>query len=499
MMKVKILKNLRLVSIAILLFSVLSGLFLSPFVGKVAYADDTVKEITVFSWEDYIEEAEDETETGVLDEFEEETGIKVNYYTFATCEEMYNELKKDPKACDIICPSEYMILKMRDEGLIKEFEMPENYIKNGSPYIKNVFEDLGLTNGNKTYAVGYMWGTMGFIYNMDRYTEEDLNSWSKLYDQKFSGKITIKDSIRDSYIMTLGIVYKDELMQLKDKLLKGQVTIDEYQSSISEIFNRVDEDSIRAVRDALIDLKDNLYGFEVDAGKNDILTGKIDVNFAWSGDAAYAIYESNEGENYSTLGYVVPEEGSNVWFDGWVLTNDADVANATKFIDYMCRPDIAVRNMDYIGYTSCIAGTEDTSVFDYILDCYGVEDGEYSVDLKYFFDPECTTGDYIVRTDELGRQFSAQYPSEDVILRCAVMNNFSNEELELVNEMWNEVKLITMPTPMIIAILVLVVLIIAVAVVYKYRAKIFKKDYTKNKRFGQKKGWKVVKIEDLDV
>jgi len=344
-----------------------------------------------------------------------------------------------------------------------------------------------------------MWGTMGLIYNMDKYNAEDLNSWSKLYDQKFSGKITIKDSIRDSYIMSLGIVYKDELLSLKDKLNSGEILEAEYKEKISEVFNRVDEKSIREVRDALIELKSNLYGFEVDAGKNDILTGKIDVNFAWSGDAAYAIYESNEGEGYSKLGYVVPEEGSNVWFDGWVLTKDADEELALEFMDFMSRPEIAVRNMDYIGYTSCIAGTEDTSVFDYILDCYGNDEGEYTVDLKYFFDPECTTDAYVVRTDEIGRQFSAQYPTEQEILRCAVMNNFSAQELELVNKMWNEVKLITLSDLALILILVLIVLVVLFLVAYKYFPQIFVIKKKNAKRFGQKKGWKVVKIENFDT
>ena len=140
-----------------------------------AYADGAVKEITVFSWEDYIDEGysfeqgdepseyltenenytEEQLSSSVLDIFEEQTGIKVNYFSFATCEEMYNELKKDPKACDVICPSEYMILKMKEEGLIKPYAVPENYQEHGSPYIKGVFDELNLnTADGKTYAVG---------------------------------------------------------------------------------------------------------------------------------------------------------------------------------------------------------------------------------------------------------------------------------------------------------------------------------------------------------
>lgn len=494
-MKKSLLKNINLLILCVISFVIASGLFLS--VPKTnALAEE--KSITVFSWEDYIEEVEEGEGLGVLDEFTEETGIKVNYYTFATCEEMYNELKKDPTACDIICPSEYMILKMKEEGLIKEYQMPENYINHASPYIKGVFEDLGLANGDKTYAVGYMWGTMGFIYNMDVFSAEELGSWSNLYDEKFAGKVTIKDSVRDTYIMTLGIVYKDELNALKGKLQNGDITEREYSEKLGEIFNRTDRETVNKVKNALVDLKGNLYGFEVDGGKNDILTGKIDVNFAWSGDAAYAIYESDGSEDYSKLGYVVPEEGSNIWFDGWVLTKDADEENALQFIDFMSRPDIAVRNMDYVGYTSCIAGTEDTSVFDYIVDCYGDEEGEYQVDLKYFFDPDCTTGDYIVKTNEIGRQFSAQYPTEDVILRCSVMDNFSTEDLEIINEMWNEVKLITLPTPMLIAIVIVLVLLIALYVVYVFREKLFgKTDYSKKHR-KVKKGYKVIKIDNLD-
>jgi len=172
---------------------------------------------------------------------------------------MYNELKKDPTACDIVCPSEDMILKMKDEGLIKQFNMPENYAQNASPYIKSVFEDLGLSDGERTYAVGYMWGTMGLIYNMDKYNAEDLNSWSKLYDQKFSGKITIKDSIRDSYIMSLGIVYKDELLSLKDKLNSGEILEAEYKEK-SEELNRIKE----------LVIKVNASGFLPDETKEEL-------------------------------------------------------------------------------------------------------------------------------------------------------------------------------------------------------------------------------------
>ena len=547
----------------ILFFSVIMPVFT---VGVVHAQSPVQKEITVFSWEDYIEEG-DNAETDVVACFEQENpDIKVNYYSFATNEEMYNELLKDPTAVDIICPSEYMILKMRQENLIKPYTVPKNFQEYGSPYIKNVFEELGLnTNDGKTYAVGYMWGTMGLIYDATKFVDQDFASWTNLYDQKFSGKITIKDSLRDSYIMAIAIVYKDELLELRSALDNGSIQDynndgvkdeQDYTDRLFEIFNRADKETVNKVGDALIELKNYLYGFEVDAGKNDLLSGKIDVNFAWSGDAVYSMWEGDEVNK--ELRYVVPEEGSNVWFDGWVMTKDADEGSALKFIDFMSRPDIAVRNMDYVGYTSCVAGEE---VFDYVIDSFGAEylpeamltaeeydeltqderadyvafdggytlkddgygrivvDGDntylqtfvlddngnetdydsqelYAVDLKYFFDPQDTQGNFVVYSTETNRHLYAQYSDEETIRRCAVMDNFSVETLELVNEMWNKVKLITFSDLVIVLIVVGIALVIAGVLVFKYKEKIFGVRIS-NKERKVKDGLKIVSKENI--
>ncbi len=460
--------------------------------------------ITVFSWEDYIDEgyesagdasellqdrfSEEELTSSLIDLFEEQTGIKVNYYSFATNEEMYTELKKDPKAVNLICPSEYMILKLREEGLIKAYDMPENYKTYGSDYIKGVFDGLGLNSiDGKTYAIGYMWGTMGLIYDAEKYTDADFESWTDLYEDKFSGRLTIKDSIRDSYIMALAIVYKDELLAL-DK------NASDYNEKLSEIFNRTDEATVDKVESALIDLKDNLYGFEVDAGKNDLLTGKIDVNFAWSGDAVYSMYEGDEAGK--KLGYAVPKEGSNVWFDGFVMTKDTTGEKeqaAVEFLNFLADPKNAVRNIEYVGYTSCVAGDY---VFDYVKENFGDDEGNKQVDLSYFFGKD---GDYSFKaSDEEGgyyRHLFAQYADEETILRCAVMNNFSDQELERINDMWNNVKLITLPVYMIIIICVIALLIILGLVGYKYKDKLFKKFSLKERVNKNRQKYKVVKIE----
>ncbi len=506
MQKIKSNKPLCICALAIAII-----VFFTSFVASVntAFASSEEKvTITVFSWEDYIDEGYGEDELSDVNEallaqidadeltyslielFEEQNpNITVNYHSFATNEEMYNELKKDPKAVNLICPSEYMILKMKNEGLLKAYDMPQNYVDYGSEYIKGVFEGLGLNDKEtgKTYAIGYMWGTMGLIYDAEKYTDADFESWTDLYEDKFSGKLTIKDSLRDSYIMALAIVYKDELLAL-DENSSG------YNQKLSEIFNRTDKQTVDKVESALIDLKDNLYGFEVDAGKNDLLTGKIDVNFAWSGDAVYSMYEGDDANK--TLGYAVPKEGSNVWFDGFVMTKDTTGAKeqaSVKFLDFISSPKNAIRNIEYVGYTSCIAGDD---VFQFALDNFGDEEGDKEVDLGYFFGND---KDYkiTVSTGDGGyaRHLFAQYSDEETIRRCAVMNNFSDEELERVNDMWNNVKLITFPTYIIVLICLAIVLIIAGLVAFKYRDKWFKKVFKFERKNKNREKYKVIKIE----
>lgn len=449
------------------------------FASGMNYADAAESEgasITVYSWEDYMEVGEEGNITADNDliyKFEQETGISVEYVTFATNEEMYNELIKNPDGCDLICPSEYMIMKMRDEDLLKAYTAPANWVTYGSPYIKEIFEELGMnTEEGKTYAIGYMWGTMGFLYNMDKTSAEELKHWNAIWGEKFKGKVTIKDSIRDSYIMTLGALYQDELLALDKNAA-------DYSEKLFTIFNRTDDETVSEVEKLLKDLKKNLYGFEVDSGKNDIITGKIDVNFAWSGDAVYTIDEGEElGKNF---GYVVPEEGSNVWFDGWVMPKNADEENAVKFLNFISAPESAMRNMDYIGYVSCIAGDE---VFEYVKEQEDSE-GENVVNLGYFFGGSDDV--YNVRVEDLNKQLATQYPDYSVIQRCAVMDNFDSETLDKINEMWNRVKFITFPTWAIILIVVGVVLIIGVIVVIRYREKIAAA-FGKNKKKTAKQG-----------
>ncbi len=501
----------RFISLIVSFLIVCTFLFSSGF--TLVFAEEKV--ITVFSVEDYIHEAEDDGELGVLDMFKEETGITVNYLTFATNEDMYNELSKNPYACDLLCPSEYMIMKLMSEDMIRSFDTPTNFKTYGSPYIKDVFKGLSIESGeqihpfmsedeNTSYAVGYMWGTVGLIYNMypqmgGEITAEDLNSWSNIWGN-FSKRVTIKDSIRDSYFISLAYVYQEELLTAKQEYLQNGDRV-EYNKKLTEIFNRTDAESVVKVGDALLKLKNNLYGFEVDAGKNDILTGKIDVNVAWSGDAVCSIDEALFDENGDMkdnpvyLGYAVPEEGSNIWFDGYVMTKNANYDNAIKFLDFISRPDVAVLNMDYTGYTSCVAGDE---VLEYVVDSYHCEEGVKEYDLKYFFDPLCEDDSYVINVEELYiPMFEAQYPTDDIIARCAVMQNFSGSDLERVNEMWKKVKLITLSDTVILLVCVAIVLCILGYFAYKYKEVIFGFIERLMPKNNKKKQYTVIKVERI--
>ncbi len=386
--------------------------------------------------EDYIDE-------DLLDEFEEyykeKTGvkIKVEYSTFGTLEELYTNIKRGDKY-DLVCPSDYMIEKMAREGMLKPLSLSETGVYNTSvsPFIKSTLESVKWGENNEyslaTYSAGYMWGTLGLVYNDAKISNKlDMKSWSSLWDDKYEDKFTIKNSMRDTYFIGLAKHFKTELLAQKLLYSTGLITLDTYRANLSAYFNNSETSVINAVEQELQTLKAKSWGLEVDSGKNDIVLGNTDIYFAWSGDAVYAMDEAEE--DGVILNYEVPEEGSNLWLDGWCIpstSNNDDIAN--EFIEFISTPNAVKRNMDYIGYVSCIAGNE---IFDYVVDTYGNSEGDYIVDLTYFFG----SGNYVVKTDTLGRQFSAQYPEKDVIDRCVLMNYFNDTANEKITTMWTKI------------------------------------------------------------
>ena len=447
----------------------------------------------VYNWEDYISTADDEGEyVDLIAAFEEENpGVTVEYSTFGTNENMYNELKISASGYDLVCPSDYMIMKMIAEDMVEpftdDFIQNSNYTKYASPYIKDLFEQNGWTQ----YAAAYMWGTMGYVYNPELVDADDLTRWSGIWDEKYANMSTIKDSVRDSYFLGVAYVYEEELYELKeayDATQKTEKDTADYNAAVTKIMNSTDPDTIEKVKNALIDLKQYLYGFEVDSGKQDMITGKISINFAWSGDAVFSMddaepYTDENGKHIDGiyLNYAVPEECSNIWFDGWVMPKGANVELAQKFIDFLSRPENAVANMNYIGYTSAVAGD---AVYEEMVDWYDEsaedtpgfdEDGNELVpyDLNYLFGGTGEYDDYVIYVSEesLSRQISAQYPTEEVIARSAVMQHFDNETNAAVNEMWEEIKGLPIPLWAYIVIAVIAALIVIAALSYIYKGK----------------------------
>ena len=241
--------------------SVLSLCLLLPFAMMLAgCATDNTPVLRVYNWEDYISEPT-ESEDGsagddyvdLIAEFEKECGVRVEYSTFGTNENMYNELQINPGSYDLVCPSDYMIMKMISEGMVEEFSddflQNSNYAKYASPYIKNLFEDNGWTK----YAVAYMWGTMGYVYDpaISESVEQDLSSWAGIWNARYASKATIKDSVRDSYFLGVAVAYREELMQLKEQYDGGTIGADDYNARITEIMNRTDEDTLEKTKERM--------------------------------------------------------------------------------------------------------------------------------------------------------------------------------------------------------------------------------------------------------
>lgn len=436
--------------------------------GHEAAGGDNVTVLRVCSWEEYIdlggweEDERIELDNGVdifgvhpmYEDFEdwyyETTGkrVKVEYSCFGTNEDLYNQLTLGD-TYDLVCPSDYMLMKLIAEDMAKPFSQEffdadreyNYYTRCVSPYIARVFREneIGGEAWEK-YAAGYMWGTTGVLYNPAQMSEEEASTWAVFANPKFHRQVTLKDNVRDTYFAALGLLREEELTS------REFLDAPDYEKRLTELMNDVSPETIGEVERLLQHMMGNIYALETDSGKSDMVTGKIVANYQWSGDAVFAMDQAQEDGVF--LSYAVPRECSNLWFDGWLMLkkgigSDPDKqAAAEAFVNFVSRPDNAVRNMYYIGYTSAIAGGEDDTVFSYIDWCYGAQDGEDAIayPLDYFFSEN--GGDYTVYTskEQVGRQLYAQYPAKEVIKRTAIMGYFDEEETKNINQMWINIR-----------------------------------------------------------
>ena len=455
-----------LLSGVLILTIILSGM---PKGWKVNAASDDTIILKIGNWEEYIDqgdwdddeniELDSETitsENGLISDFQDwyyETygkRVKVEYSTFGTNEELYSKIILGD-TYDLVCPSEYMFSKLLKENrlqpLSKSFFDTTNeynyYINGVSPYIKEIF------NSNKIdgkpwsdYAAGYMWGTIGVVYNPDVVSEEDASSWSILADPKYKKRVTIKDSVRESYFPALAILHKDLLLS------KEFINSEDYSENLAKVLNDTSPQTIANAEDLLQKIRQNVYSFETDSGKADMVTGKIVANLQWSGDGVYTMEQAEE-EGYH-LNYSVPKECTNLWLDGWVMlksgiNGDMERQKAAEaFINFISRPDNAIRNMYYIGYTSSISGGDSPLIYEYINYKFGAEEGEDVVEypLGYFFsgDNEDEKFVFLTSEDQAKRLLFAQYPPKDVIDRSAVMGYMPDDINAQLNQMWINVR-----------------------------------------------------------
>ena len=403
------------------------GFALSALVG--CSLDDSRKSILkVYNWADYIDEE-------LLSEFEEwyleQTGeeVEVVYQLFDINEIMLAKIERGKEDFDVVCPSEYIIERMLRNDLLqpinKDFGSTPNYLENVSPYIHDVFNKIdGHGKDANDYAVGYMWGTTGFLYNTKYVTREEVSSWSALWNPKFSKKLLIKDAFRDVYCPLLIYAKQEELKS-------GAVDLDSLMYDSSDA-------SIAQVEKLLKRAKPYVAGWEADFGKEIMTKEKAWLNLSWSGDAVWAIEEA-EAVGVE-LDYVIPDEGSVVWFDGWVIPKYAKNPKAAAyFINFMCKPENAIRNMDAIGYVSVVATPE---VMEYMSES-AVEAGRTEpLDVRYFFGEDA---DSVVINP-------AMYPDASVINHCAMMHDSGARTANLL-EMWSRVKGDNLNSGMVIFIL----------------------------------------------
>ena len=372
-------------------------------------SEDRNNILKVYNWADYIDE-------DLLDEFEvwyeEQTGepVEIIYQTFDINETMLSKIELGHEDYDVVCPSDYIIERMLKNDLLlpleRDFGQTPDYLDNIAPFIREKFNEIeGFGKNANDYSVAYMWGTVGLIYNPAHVSSEEAKSWNVLKNPAYKGKILMKDAFRDVYTaLTIAL---------------NREAIDSGKTDMRTLSFDTSSEAVERVETYLNSFKESVAGWEADFGKEQMTKELAWMNLSWSGDAQWAIDEA--AEVGLELEYVIPEEGSAAWFDGWVIPKYAKNLKAARyFINFMCMPENALRNMDMTGYVSAIGGVE-------ILESM-CDDEEYDpIDASYFFGPEADS----VCVNPI------MYPDKATIERCGMMHDTDTEALLKI---WSRVK-----------------------------------------------------------
>ena len=301
-MKNRILKSLTAIGV--------SALLTAPVLFSGCSAKEK-KEVYVYNWGEYID-------PDVLESFEKETGITVIYDEYETNEVMYPKIESGAVSYDVICPSDYMIQKMIENDMLQEINFDN--IPNAKNIGQQYFETSKEFDPENKYSVPYCWGTVGILYNKTM-VDEPIDSWSVLWDEKYKGEILMQNSVRDALMVALK--------------LNGYSC------------NSMDDDELEKAKADLIAQKPLVQAYVVDQVRDKMIGNEAAIGVIYSGEAIYTQRENPD------LEYVIPKEGTNVWIDSWVIPKNAqNKENAEIFIDYMCRPEIALKNFEFITYST---------------------------------------------------------------------------------------------------------------------------------------------------
>lgn len=312
---------LRLISL-VLLIGLLGGLLLAGCgsaseESESGEASEPVKPgengiVKVYNWGEYIDEE-------TIEMFEEETGIKVIYDLFETNEEMYPVIAAGGVSYDVLCPSDYMIEKLMDNGLLAEVNWDN--IPNAKYLEENIMALTAQFDPGNKYAVPYTYGTLGILYNTKLIHEGDvIDSWEDMWNTDYDKDVIMYNSVRDLFVAPL--------------------------RRLGKSINTTDEAQLREALQLLIEQKSMVQGYYMDQIKELMINDGAAMAMVYSGEVLQ-LQEGNEN-----LEYVVPSEGSNFFVDAWVIPANAEnKENAEAWIDFMNRPDIAFKNFEYVTYS----------------------------------------------------------------------------------------------------------------------------------------------------
>lgn len=327
--------------------------------GKKVEITDT---LTVFNYGEYLD-------PDVLDQFTEETGIAIEYEEALTPEEMYTKYQSGAIKYDVLCSTDYMMDKLITDGELQEIDMDalENKDNIGDKY----WEFSKAFDPENKYTVPHFWGTLGILYDTTK-VKEPVDSWDVLFNHEYAGEIVMQNSMRDTFMVAL--------------------------KYLGYSLNTNNPEELQEAKELLMNQKPDVQAYLVDEARDEVVAGNAAMAVVYSGEA-YLGNQYNED-----LAYVIPKEGSNVWIDSWCITKDCDnVEAAQKFIDFLCREDIAAQNFEYIYYS-----TPNEAVINSL--------------------------------SEEDRKNEALVPADDATKDCEVCLQSDTESLDLMNKFWKELK-----------------------------------------------------------